>query len=115
MKQTFRTVLAAAALASLALGASAASAAGMGTESFHTVRSEAAAAPLLLAQRHDRRHEVRGCAPRQALRKAQRLGLHRPAIVRDNRRVVVVDGRKRGHVVTVRFAQTRGCPILRVR
>ena len=104
-----RVVLAAASLAGLGFGVGQASAATTGS----TAAATAAAPTVLLAQRYDR--PVRGCEPRQALRKAYRLGLNRPVIVRDNRRAVVVDGRKRGRVVTVRFAQARGCPILQVR
>lgn len=104
-----RVVLTAVSLAGLGLGVSQASAAVSGTPAGAT----ATAPTVLLAQRYDR--PSRGCEPRQALRKAYRLGLNRPVIVRDNRNAVVVDGRKRGRVVTVRFAQERGCPILRVR
>ncbi|BDA85761.1 hypothetical protein Sa4125_33030 [Aureimonas sp. SA4125] len=103
-----RLALAAAALAGFGFGAGQATAAPSGPA------AAVATAPgtMLLAQRYER---GRGCEPRRALRKAYRLGLNRPVIVRDNRNVVVVDGRKRGRVVTVRFAQARGCPVLRIR
>ena len=68
--------------------------------------------------RHDRRdyrRYDRGCSPREALRKASRMGINRAGIVRDNRRAVVVDGRKRGRYVSVGFANVRGCPVIRVR
>ena len=75
-----------------------------------------------VAQRHDRRDDRRydrrydrGCSPREALRKASRMGLNRVSIARDGRRSVVVDGRKRGRYVTVAFAQARGCPVINVR
>ncbi|KQT69601.1 MULTISPECIES: hypothetical protein [unclassified Aureimonas] len=65
--------------------------------------------------RDDRRYDRGSCSAGQALRKASRFGLRRPEIVRDNRRAVVVDGWKRGRLVSVRFAQERGCPVLNVR
>ncbi|GGD39907.1 hypothetical protein [Aureimonas glaciei] len=102
-----RVVLATACLAGLGLGMGQASAAPSGSPAV----AASSAPTVLLAQRYERR----GCDARQALRKAYRLGLNRPVIVRDNRRAVVVDGRKRGRLVTIRFAQERGCPVLRVR
>lgn len=71
-----------------------------------------------VAQRYDRRYDrrqYRGCSPREALRKASRMGINRAGIVRDNRRAVVVDGRKRGRYISVAFAQARGCPVINVR
>jgi hypothetical protein len=73
-----------------------------------------------VAQRYDRdrrdfRRYDRGCSPRDALRKASRMGIHRAGIVRDGRRAVVVDGRKRGRYVSVAFANVRSCPVIRVR
>ena len=71
-----------------------------------------------VAQRYDRRDDRRydrGCSPREALRKASRMGVNRAGIVRDNRRSVVVDGRKRGRYISVRFANERGCPVINVR
>jgi hypothetical protein len=70
--------------------------------------------------RHDRRdrrdrYERGGCSNRDALRKASRMGINRAGIVRDNRRAVVVDGRKRGRYISVSFAQARGCPVINVR
>lgn len=65
-----------------------------------------------LAQRAERRGV---CSPRQALRKADRLGLNRVRVVREDRRAVVVSGLKRGRLVSVRFAQARGCPVVGVR
>ena len=87
---------------------------------------------VLLAQRYDRddrrdrrdrydrrdrrdRYERGGCSARDALRKASRMGINRAGIVRDNRRAVVVDGRKRGRYISVAFAQARGCPVINVR
>ncbi len=65
----------------------------------------------------DRFDDRRGgrCSPRLAIRKAYGIGANRPRIVRENRRVVVVDGFRRGRLVTVRFANDRGCPVLAVR
>lgn len=106
MLNTFaRTVLVAAALAAGSLGLGTAPAAADSVRI--TVDS---GSDYRLAQRYDR-----GCSLRQAVRKAYRMGLNRPRVVRDNRRAVVVDGRKRGRIVTVRFAQVRGCPVINVR
>lgn len=117
------------AAASLGLGSAQASAADS-----RIISDAASGGPIVLAQYHDRggpryergdrrhdrhdrgsRYERSSCAAGQALRKASRLGLRRPEIVRDNRRAVVVDGWKRGRLVSVRFAQERGCPVLAVR
>lgn len=65
-----------------------------------------------LAQYRDRNG---GCQPRLALRKARALRVRGAEVVRNNRRVIVVDGYRRGRPVTLRFAQERGCPLLGVR
>lgn len=107
LKTIARTVLIAATLVAGSLGLSSAPAAA------ETVRVTIGSGPnIVVAQRYERRGV---CNPRQALRKADRMGLNRARIVRDNRRAVVVDGRKRGRIVTVRFAQERGCPVIGVR
>lgn len=62
-----------------------------------------------------RPHRPALCAPGQALRKAERMGVRR-AHVRDvNRRAVVVAGRARGDRTLVRFARAPGCPVISVR
>ncbi len=84
-------------------------------------------------ERHDRwdRHDRRGphhgerwqrgphrgpaCSARLALAKARDMGVRRADIVRIGRNAVVVAGFKRGHPVSVRFAQDRGCPVIGVR
>lgn len=112
LKFLARTALVAGSLAAGALGLSATPAAADSLRLTVTAES----APLVLAHGYGNRYERRGfCPPRRALRKAYRMGLNHPVIVRENRRVVVVDGRKRGRVVTVRFAQARGCPVIAVR
>ena len=109
MLKTFvRTALVAAVLAGGSLGLTSAPASA---DTLRVGIANGSNSDILVAQRYDRR----GCSPRDALRKAYRLGLNRPAIVRDNRRAVVVDGRKRGRIATVRFAQARGCPVISVR
>lgn len=56
----------------------------------------------------------RGCRERQALRKAWRLGLEDPQIVRETPRRVVVEGIGRhGRLYRVDFANVPGCPALR--
>jgi hypothetical protein len=58
------------------------------------------------------RHWRRGfCSPERALDKAERMGLRHPRIVKLNRRVVRVAGRKYNGRVTVTFGNERGCPI----
>lgn len=59
--------------------------------------------------RDDRRG---GCDARQALRKADRMGVHRARIVDAGRRSVTVAGRDRGGRTFVRFANVRGCPVV---
>lgn len=142
MLKTFgRNLLVAAALAAATLGLAAAPASARETRLVVTATPEAG---IVLAQYHDRysprddrydRDDHRGgprydhgdrrggpryeressCAPGQALRKAGQFGLRRPEIVRDSRRAVVVDGWKRGRLVSVSFAQARGCPVLGIR
>lgn len=68
--------------------------------------------PTRFAQRYDRNGS---CSLRQALRKADRLGLNRARIAGENRRVVAVSGIKRGRPVLVRFANDRGCPVIGLR
>lgn len=60
------------------------------------------------------REHYRGCSPREAVRKASRMGLRDVRVVRDGRRVVEVEGRRHGpRYYTVAFANERGCPTLR--
>ncbi|WP_336739758.1 hypothetical protein [Aureimonas altamirensis] len=66
--------------------------------------------------RHDRWRERDrdrgGCDARQALRKADRMGVHRARVVDAGRRTVTVAGRDRGGRTFVRFANARGCPVI---
>ena len=131
-----RTAFVAAALLAGSLGASAAPV-GAGPVSIGITIGQA---PVELAQ-----YGRYGCSPGRALRKASRLGLRRPQIVRDNRRAVVVEGRRGGRrgavrvaqgrpplgrhtrgafvvdgprggrLVTERFAQARSCPVIAIR
>lgn len=86
----------------------------------------AAAAPLgakasyQLAQYHhdrhyrDYRHRPMGnCSPREAVRKASRMGLRHARLVRANPRQVVVSGERHRRHTTLHFAQLRGCPLIR--
>lgn len=65
----------------------------------------------------DRRHGGynRGqCSPREAVRKASRMGLRNARVVSANPRTVRVEGRRHGpryHMVS--FANARNCPVLR--
>lgn len=126
-KSLSRSLLVAGAVAAMSLGLGAAQASAGQVQATVTTGPSAG---IVLAQyhergdrydRHDRRddrggrYERSSCSAGQALRKASRFGLRRPEVVRDNRRAVVVDGWKRGRLVSVRFAQERGCPVLNVR
>jgi len=55
----------------------------------------------------------RGCSPREALNKASRMGIRGAHIRSENRNVIRVGGRSRGHRVTVVFANAPRCPIIR--
>lgn len=56
----------------------------------------------------------RGCSEREAVRKAERMGLDRVRVVDIGRRSIEVRGRdRRGDRVFVAFGRQRGCPILR--
>ena len=59
------------------------------------------------------RHWDRGCSAREALRKADRMGIHRARVRSENRNVIRVAGRSRGHRVTVVFAKAPRCPVIR--
>lgn len=62
----------------------------------------------------DRRHRERGCSVREAVHKAERMGLRRARVVSENRRVVRVEGRGHGRrAAVITFANDRGCPVLR--
>ncbi|MBO6718317.1 MAG: hypothetical protein JJ913_10215 [Rhizobiaceae bacterium] len=63
---------------------------------------------------HNRRHWHRsGCSVRDALNKADRMGINRAHVRRSNRNVIRVAGRKRGHHVAVVFANAPHCPVIR--
>ena len=76
-----------------------------------------------MGDRHDRRHwdrrdsrhgpSFRNCSPREALHKADRMGLHRVHLRSENRRMILVGGRERGRSVVVAFAKAPGCPVIR--
>jgi len=55
----------------------------------------------------------RGCSVREALNKAQRMGLRRVHVRGENRRVIRVAGSQRGRTVIVAFANARNCPVIR--
>lgn len=66
-------------------------------------------------RRQARERDHRGfCSPREAVRKASRMGLRNARVVSANHRVIRVEGRRhspRHHIVT--FANARNCPVLR--
>lgn len=53
----------------------------------------------------------RSCSPRQALDKAERMGLRRARVVDVSRYSIRVAGRKYNERVVVSFGRERGCPI----
>lgn len=65
--------------------------------------------------RPDRRpdHRRGGCAPWQAERKADRMGLRRTRVIDVSRRAVTVAGMTRRGPDRVVFANVRGCPLIR--
>lgn len=67
-------------------------------------------------RRDDRRHGFRpdrGCSAREAVRKAERMGLRRARVIGENRRIVRVAGRARGHgPAVIVFANARNCPVV---
>jgi hypothetical protein len=65
---------------------------------------------------HDRRHFRRAgaCSPREAVRKARRMGLRQAHVVSADRRGVHVRGRTHGYRMAVMtFANRRNCPLVR--
>lgn len=61
----------------------------------------------------ERRFDRRGCSAREAVRKAERMGLRRAHVRSENRRVIRVAGRVRGGMDVITFANARGCPVVR--
>lgn len=57
----------------------------------------------------------RGCSVREALNKAERMGLRRARVVDDNRRVVRIEGRRGNspRMAMIVFANERNCPVIR--
>ena len=53
------------------------------------------------------------CSTREALRKADRMGINRTYVRSENRNTIRVGGRSRGRAVTVVFAKAPNCPIIR--
>lgn len=62
-------------------------------------------------RRHDR--HVRGCSNERALNKAARMGIRYARVVDSDRRTVDVRGRRHGDRVTVTFARSPSCPVVR--
>lgn len=63
--------------------------------------------------RHWNRGGRGGCDARDALRKADRMGLNRVHVRSDNRHSIRVGGTRRGQFVTVVFSKAPNCPIIR--
>lgn len=64
-------------------------------------------------RRGGRHWDRRGCSAREALRKADRMGINRAYVRSQNRNVIRVSGRSRGHRVNVVFANAPRCPVIR--
>ena len=116
-----KSIKAVAIAATLALGAFVGSAATADTAEAHGVGFKGKGFSIHFGHGHGHYHGHHGggfrnkCRPRRALRKARSRGLRRARIVRVNRRVVVVRGRKWGDRVVVGFQNRRGCPVRFVR
>jgi hypothetical protein len=54
----------------------------------------------------------RRCTPERALRKAERLGLHRVRVVDVGRRTIDVAGRRHGDRIVITFARAPHCPVI---
>lgn len=59
------------------------------------------------------RYRDRGCSAREAVNKAEQMGLRRARVVSENRRVVRVEGRDRRGRTMITFANEYRCPVLR--
>ncbi len=55
----------------------------------------------------------RDCSVREALRKADRMGINRTHVRGENRSVIRIGGRSHGRAVTVTFAKAPNCPVVR--
>lgn len=63
---------------------------------------------------YDRHHGPRrGCSAREAVRKAERMGIRRAHVRGESRQVIHVAGRDRGRPVVVTFGKAPHCPVLR--
>lgn len=108
-KPFIRTVALTAALASGAVAMTSAPAAADGIRFGFSIGT-----PYYEIER--RHHRPAGfCAAQRAIHKARSIGVHRPRVVRENRRVLVVAGRSHGDRAVVRFAQRRDCPVISYR
>jgi hypothetical protein len=63
--------------------------------------------------RHDRNRWDRGCSTAEAVRKADRMGIHRARVRNVSRHSIRVSGRSHGRYVTVSFSRAPNCPIVR--
>lgn len=60
------------------------------------------------------RYHARECSPRDAVRKASRMGLRHARVVDTSRRTIKVAGRGHGHrTAVVVFGKAPNCPVLR--
>jgi Ni/Co efflux regulator RcnB len=62
--------------------------------------------------RRDHRRSWDRCSPREALRKADRMGVNRAYVRGANHRVIRIGGRKRGHRVAITFGKSPNCPVI---
>lgn len=60
------------------------------------------------------RYHARECSPREAVRKASRMGLRNARVVDTSRRTIRVAGRSHGHrPAAIVFGKAPSCPVLR--
>lgn len=63
-------------------------------------------------RRHNRPRQI-ACSPREAIRKAERMGLRNVRIIREDRRIIQVAGRSHRQRGSVVFARAPNCPVIR--
>jgi hypothetical protein len=59
------------------------------------------------------RWDERSCSPREAVRKASRMGIRNARVVDTGRRTIEVSGRRHGDRVHVTFGRRGDCPVVR--
>jgi len=98
----------------LGLGGIAAAPTMAAADSIHFSFGGTNGGPVIGVQYRDGGRVVnRGCSAREAVRKAERMGLRRVSVRSQNRNVIRVTGVDRRGRDTITFANARGCPVIR--